>query len=131
MPLRRRSASPRSFADRREDVSGSFCSPIEESKTACEWWKRFVAFSKNMIMSALFWKDVCDREKAAAKQCEEKSSPSCLNVLIASKERCTAREINRCFRAEALIHHPDKGGCEKKFRDLLACRDFLIQSLRD
>lgn len=133
MPLRRRSASPYSFADRREEVSESFCSPVEERKIAWEWWKRIVAFSKNMIMYALFWRDVFERERAAArvaaKQPDDKSLPSCLKVLAASKERCTVREINRCFRAEALIHHPDKGGCEKKFRDLLACRDLLLRSM--
>jgi hypothetical protein len=129
MHLRRRSASPCSFADRRDEGSESFCSPIKGKTTTCEWWKRIAAFSKNIIMYALFWTDVRDSARAAAKQPDDKSLPSCLKVLAASKERCTVREINRCFRAEALIHHPDKGGCEKKFRDLLARRDLLIQSL--
>ena len=104
---------------------------MASSRASWRWWERSLALLKQLGARA-------HAMMTRSHGCHQPKAPEsffarmpCKKTLRASRVVCTVAEVNRRFRAEALIHHPDKGGCDEKFRELVAHRKLLLHSLQD
>ena len=51
--------------------------------------------------------------------------------VLSVNESSTKDEIIASYKRLALLHHPDKGGCESKFREIEEAKGKLLQRLDD
>jgi hypothetical protein len=60
----------------------------------------------------------------------ESNAAAAFKLLGLSELAATADDVKRAFKAQALLHHPDRGGDVKKFHAASAARDYCLAVLK-
>ncbi|KAF8316628.1 TPR-like protein [Clavulina sp. PMI_390] len=86
----------------------------EEYQEAIEDFK--LALESSMVEGSAAEQKALEREIQKAEVALKRSKGKDYYKILKLKKDCTELEIKKAYRRESLIHHPDKGGDEEKFK---------------